>query len=53
MANIQPHLNKAKDEVKAAAGEVKRDVPNRVLQRKASERIVKPTLASSFLDFFG
>jgi len=28
MANIQPHMNKAKDEVKAAAGEVKRDVQN-------------------------
>ena len=30
MANIQPHMNKAKDEVKAAAGEVKRDVQNTV-----------------------
>src|SRR5262245_21368888 len=30
MANIQPNLNKAKDEVKAAAGEVKRDVQNTV-----------------------
>jgi ElaB/YqjD/DUF883 family membrane-anchored ribosome-binding protein len=28
MANIQQNLNKAKDEVKAAAGEVKRDVQN-------------------------
>ena len=28
MANIQPNLNKAKDEVKAAAGEVRRDVQN-------------------------
>lgn len=30
MANIQPHMNKAKDEVKAAAGEVKRDAQNAV-----------------------
>jgi vacuolar-type H+-ATPase subunit H len=30
MANIQPHLNKAKDEVKAAAGEVKREVQDTV-----------------------
>jgi uncharacterized protein YjbJ (UPF0337 family) len=30
VANIQQNLNKAKDEVKAAAGEVKRDVQNTV-----------------------